>query len=34
MVLHCVFKVFDSYKKIRKLTAEKITRRAFRPPDL
>jgi hypothetical protein len=29
--LHCVFKVFDSYKKIRKLTAEKITRRVFRP---
>lgn len=26
MVLHCVFKVFDSYKKVRKLAAEEITR--------
>jgi hypothetical protein len=31
MVLHCVFKVFDSYKKVRKLAADEITRRVFRP---
>jgi hypothetical protein len=31
MVVHCVFKVSDSYKKARKLAGDQITRRVSRP---